>query len=331
MSELNIKQIKKQSFNKLKHSLLHLNLSGKNINYVIVNTLRRGALELVPTYAFIEESINIEENTSVFDNDELKNRLAQIPIFNVKPSVVLLEEKYWKNVNFDDPDREKHKDDTMELELYINKTNTSKDLLPITSKDFVFYENTKVVDKFKHIEPLLLFKLRPNEVFKCRLSGVLGIGKRNDIFSAVSNCYFEEINPKNEEEPHNYNLYIESMGQLDEYEILIRVCKIIQQNLKETVENIKQAYKNESVETSDYIVLEFLNITHTIGNLINDSLQNNPLVKFSGYAKPDQLEDRIIIKLLTTNNKPLEVLYSTVDQIIKDFDKLSNVIKKLYK
>jgi hypothetical protein len=44
-------------------------LPGKSVNPVLVNTLRRLSYDYVPIYAFPGESIQIEKNTSIFNND----------------------------------------------------------------------------------------------------------------------------------------------------------------------------------------------------------------------------------------------------------------------
>ena len=119
MLDFKVKELKKQPFKKYDGSELHLNITGNDVNHVIINTLRRAVLDLVPTYAFVAESIIIEENTSIFDNDELKNRLSGIPIFDVDVPVTLMSEDYWKNINYSDPERKKHPDDNKSLEMYI--------------------------------------------------------------------------------------------------------------------------------------------------------------------------------------------------------------------
>ncbi len=328
--DFKVKQLKKQSFEGFKQSELHLNLSGKHVNKVIVNTLRRACLELVPSYAFSPKTINIEKNTSIFDNDEMRCRLSQVPIFNVNVPITLLSEKYWKDVNYADPDRPKHPDDKITLEMYINAKNDTKDVMQVTTKNSKFYEDGTEVDKFSKIEAPLLIELRPDEIFKCHMVGVLGVGlgKGNNIFSATSTTFMKENNPKNEVEPHNYNLIVESSGQLDEYEILNRVCDILIKKVSDTKENIKRDYTGTEIEKSQFLELVLLNETHTIGNLINDHLQDHPDVEFSGYAKPDQNENRIIIKMKTKTLNPIKTFNDTIDKLIIYLKNVQKAIKK---
>jgi len=65
-------------------SYCKLNMSGRLINTVIVNTLRRVILTLIPTYGFNTENINITKNTSIFNNDYMRLRLSNFPIYLTK-------------------------------------------------------------------------------------------------------------------------------------------------------------------------------------------------------------------------------------------------------
>ena len=60
--DIKIKQINKQEFINLKASQLILEITGANVNYVLVNTLRRLCYDCIPTYAFSPENITIEKN-----------------------------------------------------------------------------------------------------------------------------------------------------------------------------------------------------------------------------------------------------------------------------
>ena len=81
--DLTIKIIeKKKSINGKSSNFLKFKLSGPDINYVIVNTLVRVGLSLLGSYAFNPEFINIERNTSIFNQNKMKLRISNIPIIN---------------------------------------------------------------------------------------------------------------------------------------------------------------------------------------------------------------------------------------------------------
>ena len=64
----NVKQDKSKGFSRLEFTI-----AGKDVNYVVVNTLRRMVLSEVPVYAFTEFTFN--KNNSVFHNNFLKNQI----------------------------------------------------------------------------------------------------------------------------------------------------------------------------------------------------------------------------------------------------------------
>ena len=71
LSKIDLKLIE---YNKLlSESNLDLRVKGKNIDHVVMNTIRRMVLTKVPIYAF--KDIVITENTSIFNNNYLKVRL----------------------------------------------------------------------------------------------------------------------------------------------------------------------------------------------------------------------------------------------------------------
>jgi len=313
--DINITELSKQKNNKYKSSQLVLQLSGKNVNSILVNTLRRGSLLLVPTYGFCRESILIEKNTSIFDNDYMRLRLSQLTIPNLKYDTFNLPNKYWKNINYGDLTREKDPRDKKKIELYINITNNSNELLNVTTDHIKIYEDgVELKDHFKHIAPILIVPLRPSQSFICRCVGVLGIGKVNDTWASCSNCFYEEL------DEHKYNLTLESQGQLEEYEILRRICKLLIEKIEDLSHIIKEKYSKNTDDNTLYIKLE--NEDHTLGNFINDILQDLDNVEFSGISKPDLLVDEVTIKLISTKNNP-------VDAVLVAFNKAKNILVKM--
>src|ERR1700679_658047 len=104
--DINIKQIHKQPFENLQASQLILDISGTTVNCCLVNSLRRLCIDHIPTYSGCEKSIVIDKNTSIcYDNDYMRLRLSQITVPNVQIDVSHLEDKYWKDIDFGDPNR----------------------------------------------------------------------------------------------------------------------------------------------------------------------------------------------------------------------------------
>ena len=81
--DIKIKEIDYSNFEKL-----HIEFSGKDVNYVLLNTLRRIIIQHIPTYAF--DKIDFIKNTSIFNNDILRIRYHNFPIQNIENNTVEL-------------------------------------------------------------------------------------------------------------------------------------------------------------------------------------------------------------------------------------------------
>lgn len=322
--DIKIKQLHKQEFKNLQASQLSIELSGKNVNYVLTNTLRRLCYDYVPTYAFPNELIKIEKNTSVYNNDYMKCRLSQITIPNLNNNIYYLHDDYWFNINYNDPNRNKHPDDKKVLETYINVTNNTNDNMNVTTEHLKIYEDgVELTNKFDSKFPHLLIDLRPNEVFSCKCVGVLGIGKVSSIWSAAGNSYYDEVNDT------KFNLTIESQGQIDEYDILYRSCYVVEEKIKIIKKLIEDKYNSPTIKDTDTLEIILENEDHTIGGLINYFLQENNNVVFSGISKPNLLLDKIIIKMKTIKNNPVKPFVEVLDYIVDLFKEIQSQIKDL--
>ena len=62
---------------------IHLSIKGNKVNYQNINLIRKIISEDIPTKAFDINNINIYKNTSVYNNDYLRNRFENIPIINI--------------------------------------------------------------------------------------------------------------------------------------------------------------------------------------------------------------------------------------------------------
>ena len=68
-------------------TFLKLEFSGNDVEYSLINALRKVCLNQIPIYAFHPSKINILRNSSVFDNSYMRERLSQLPIFNLKHNI----------------------------------------------------------------------------------------------------------------------------------------------------------------------------------------------------------------------------------------------------
>lgn len=321
--DIKIIQLKKQEQKDLRSSLLVLEFTGKSVNSSLINTIRRLCYGYVPTYSFCKQTIQIEQNGSIFDNDYMRLRLSQIVYPNLTVPIMYLPEKYWKNVDYSDNKREKIPEDNIDIEMYINVSNSTNEIMNVTTNNVNFVENGNDIEKIDKGYPHLIIKLRPKEVFKCKCKGVLGVGLNNDIWSAAGNCYYSELID------NKFKFTLESQGQMDEYEILYKACHVLNIKLKSIRDIIQNRYDNSDIKNKKDVEIHLENEDHTLGNIINEFLQINKNVVFSGLSKPDLLVKEVVIKLLCVNKDPLKYVYETIDHILDINNVIQAQIKKL--
>ncbi len=328
MSDFSVKELEFTT-DKYDTSFLKLELSGKNICYQTINALRKVCMNQIPIYAFHPSKINITRNSSVFDNSYMRERLSQIPINKFEHKVKDLALKYYKDINFADPKRVKHADDDNEVEIFVKAKNVGPEkILNVSTNDIKLTINNETIEPSKMFSseyPILLIQLRQGEEFECSMKGVLAVGEYDAIFNA-SNTYYDEI------EEDKYHLMVESAGQFNEYEILIRGCEIILDKLNSIRENVNQNQYQIVITENNAMILEIINEDYTCGGPINYFLQGMDEVVFSGVTNPDYMQKNIIIKFKVGDKyKPVEIFNKAVDETEKLFNKLKNKFTDLYK
>lgn len=337
---LQVKELEYQPRNELGYSKLVLEISnsGKSegseidvehdIDSLLVhcNTLRRVAMDDIPIYAFPPERINIEANNTIFNNDYMKLRLSQIPIFDVESEIYYLEKQYWEGVNYASDDRPKHPKEK-NIEIYINSYNNTPDLMNVTTNDIIYLEDGEQMEKYDKKYPILIIQLRPNETFKCHMRSALGVGQANNIFCAASNAFYEI---KEDEKENKLIFTIESQGQMSEHKILEKASMYISKR----VSDIKK-YILENIEevTEDLSRLEITleHEDHTMGGIINLKLQEHPKIIYSGLAKPDHLVNTVKITVATEKEGETNIkkyISDQINDIIEEFESFSKKINK---
>lgn len=320
--EVDIRELNKVTRHGYIESSLVLDFSGKSINHIVLNTLRRIMIQDIPCYAFAPECILIERNTSKLNNDQIKDKFMQIPIFDTYVDTYFLPAKYWKDVNYANNDREKYPSEKS-IELYISATNNTNEIINVTTKDIKYLEDSKdIKNKYESIHPIALLKLCPMESLQCRLIGVLGVGERNNIWSCVETVTYDIISE------HNIKLTIESQGQMDEYEILYKACLHAINKCDQLIEYFK---RNPTTNKAKNIELIIDNEDHTIGNILTYIIQDNPIVQYAGFHKPNFLIKQIVLKIEYSKelDNPMDPIIGALQYIIKLMDYIRNKVYNL--
>ena len=303
-------------------SSLILELTGKDANVIIANTLRRVGYDDIPTYAFAY--INIEHNNSVFNNDMMKIHLKQLPIYDINNKLYYLHPSFWENVDYNDKNRQKHEKEQM-IDAVVNMYNNTNQIRNVTTDDMEYYidGNKQKYPNKNPDAPILLIQLRPNETFKCVMKGCLGVGENSNIWAA-SHAFYEEI------EKNKIKFTIESMGQMPEHDIIIKGCKLIKMKLEGIKNEITNRVKSRDITKNQSIIFDLQNEDFTIGNLINDILQNHEDIIFAGISKIDHLVKMIRFKMSSVSGKtPIEPFFDSIKFLMVLFDSIEKQIMKI--
>lgn len=361
---ISIKVIEEKKIDDNFNNYLVLEFNG-DINNIIMNTLRRVIIELIPVYAFDKEDIKISKNTSIYNNDYMKLRLSQFPIYNIDNNinninkVSSLEEATnlssyeYKLENIEKIqtiENLKNIEKSNNFTMTINVKNTTNTIMNITTDSTTtsyYYNGINVSSPYK--KPLLIIKLKPNEEFNCTAISSLNIGLKNIIYSPVSVCVFSEINLK------KFLLNIESLKQISERELIIRACDIIKikinnlidiiikkintynsdkignQQVSLTTQDSSSTFQNSSVSIEEHYIKGIIiieNESHTFGNLITRYLQDHPNILFAGYKI-----DHLLVKELTIAYKTDDTNIINIFREIELYNNnlFDNIKKNIYK
>ena len=328
--DINITEVEKQETHDLKYSYLMLNFSGKDVDHVLVNTLRRIMLNNIPTYAIAPECITIEQNTSVFNNDQMRVRLIQLPILNTHVGVDYLPEKYWFNVDYASQEREIH-DEEKSIEIYISSKNDDENIRCVTTNDIKYYEDGKeIANKYNQKFPFVLIKLRPREIFVCRMKAVLGTGESSAIWAGVNNASY---NYDKTDAGGKAIIKIESQGQMDEYELIWKATKYMQHKLENLKTIISKKYADlpqKDVKDPQSFDITLDEESHTIGQILISHIQERDDIEYAGVGKKNELIKQITMTFRYKKymKEPLTPIMETIDKIISIMNFME---KKIYK
>ena len=279
---IEIIELSKRPYKGHTYSKLILQIRGTDAIPSTINGLRRAVYREVPTYALAPQAMTIEANDSVFNTDRMKLRLAQLPLFGLSNDITFLPRRFWYEVDYSDSKRDKHENDNINFEIYISAHNDTAINMDVTTDSVKFYHGGEQIQNiYKHIAPILIVQLKPNQAFKARCKAVLGIGERDDIWASASNCYYKEVGTR------DYKFTMEGRGIMDEYEALIKSCCIIKKKLQDIKTTIGNEFKGSNYNTDKILEITLKNEDHTIGEIINEGIQNHPDILYAGISKRD--------------------------------------------
>ena len=311
--------------NSHKNNRLELNIIG--VNNTIVNCIRRVAMSYIPIYSF--NKIIISQNTSIFNNNYLQLRLRNMPVYDIMSDThVFITKKKEKEVIVEETNIEITNDiDTSvvdvlnssslkQLTMYLDYTNNTNDIVTVGTDDCKFYYMEKLIDspyKLPLCGNIPIIKLQANQKIKLSAITELGIENMNAMYSAISIFTFK-IN-----DILNYDMAIESRGQLDELKILNFSLSILCDILDKLIAIVPDNYN-----ISGKILLD--DSDHTIGTIIAEGLQNHKKIKFAGYNMPHPLENKVMFhyEMIEKDN-----IKDILNDVVIHYKKIFNTIKGL--
>ena len=312
--------------NTFMNTRLELSFSGKNISHPLVNSIRRTALSDIPVYCW---NTSITKNTSVFHNNYMKNRINAIPVIGIENNNVFLksnseedeEEEDDNFLAFDNVDINSQEEsvDTSSLNninMYLDYVNNSKEIVTVSTDNCTFYyKGKKINNPYKN--PIPIVKLQANQQIKLSSVSELGSELKNTAeFSACSIFSYEMLNDT------NFNVFVESRGQINEKDIIVRSIENLKKQLLELNNSISD--KNEMVGT-----LKVGEQDHTLGNLIAYYALKDKSVDMFSYNLPHPLDRVIHFNYRLNKGEVKDVFSRTTNTIIKDLDTILVQVEKI--
>lgn len=315
----------------LEHSRLEIKISGKNIDNTIINSIRRAVYKYVPIYAFT--NFNIKKNNTLFNNDQLKLQISNIPVWKIVNNheiFIPVEKKDEEEVLEDTGIETKlENDDNVDLEtetslvqstlnqltMYVDVVNEGKENIIITTNNAKFYFGEKNIESpYKTEIPII--ELLPSQSLTFSVVSELNTRYHSDdaIFSPVSVCYFEEV------KGNEFIFIIESKGQISEQ----RIIEVAIKNIINKLESINKLIQEK--EFSDDNVLYFVNEDHTIGNLLAEGLKQSDKIDFASYCMPHYLDSKIKLEYKIKEKFKIKKVFDEV--IINYISIFQQIIKK---
>lgn len=310
---------------KVLDSRLEFNIKSSNINYAVVNALRRVATTDVPIYAFTD--IDINENTSVFNNNFLKLNIENLPVIGITSDKDIFEKEESDEVDEDNSimpmmidyiELNTNEDIKMsnlkQLTMYLDYTNDTTNIVTVGTNDCKFNVAEKQI-KSPYPVNIPIVKLQPGQ--KIKLSAITSLGTENNsaIFSPVS-IFTYKMNSDND-----YDIILESRGQIDE----LRILDIVSKNLVKQLNYFYTLIPDEDDLVGKMVLQDG---EHTLGNLISLGLQSHKNVEFASYNMPHPLDSTIVFHFKLKSGKIKSICKEVVEYYVKLFQEINNIIQK---
>jgi len=298
------------------NSNIKIELTGITFHYA--NMLRRVIKTYIPTYAFPAKNIKFTKNTSIINNDQMRERLMNMPVMyvnNPEDTVKQFLQLYGGetlNENY--------------FSMFVSYKNKTGKLAMVTTDMAKFYYLGKEI-KSPYKKPFLIIKLNNNEEFECTCDARLGLNLEEEfedpaIYDPVAGCAYDQV------EENKFIMVFESKQQFDELDIFRRAlsCLIIRLEYLNNLIKEKVINKEINKESENEGVLKIPNEDMTLGCILGYMLQMHPDIEFAGDYQPI-MSQRILELRYKTKTNIIDVFNDCTDMLIRSIKSIAKQLK----
>lgn len=293
------------------NSNIEIELTGITFHYA--NMLRRVLKTYIPTYAFPVDQIKITKNSSIVNNDQVRERLSNMPVMYINNNEDTV--KHFLDYYNGKSEKENF------FSMYVSyKNKTGKMAMVTTDMAKYYYLGKEIKSPYK--KPFLFVKLNNNEEFECMCEARIGLnleGLYNNaaIYDPVAACAYDQV------EENRFILRYESKQQFDEREILRRgiSCLIMRLEFLNNLVNEKIG-----VDQQREGILEIPNEDMTLGGILGYILQVHQDSEFVGDHQPDISMRNLQIRYKTKSNIT-DIFNECVDKLIVSLKSIARQLK----
>lgn len=293
-----------------------------NIKTSLVNGLRRVMISDIPVYNISTHKINFIKNTCIFDNEFIKHRLGLVSVKN--------------NIK-----------DYENILITLSKKNETDEIISVYLSDFKVLHKDKPIknEDFFKFPKTLITKLKPTQELEVETTVDIGIGRKNSRHTPVSTAVYHFVYNEDERDykrdkddyPLQYRFLIESSGQYEPNEILLKSIEVLKNKLNFFKRDIEKdtgkiTEFKKSPTKLNAMDIHIKNENDTLGNLLTQYILDNKDVEYSGYHIPHPLKKLLVIRLSYKDSSKetiIKLLVEAINNINKILDDLYSECKKI--
>jgi DNA-directed RNA polymerase subunit L len=314
-------------------------ISGDHMNHIFSNTIIRTTLSLVGAYAFDENDMTFDENSSIFNNDMLSLRFSNTPIFNnncdftspedFAEKCIRMEISRNENLYKKIPEIERlrletiHKQTLIDnLHMHINARNDTNDIMYATTgkKDCTFYQDEKEIPDI-YPEELHLVALKPNQALVATLASSFNIPLHDYVFASTQKAWHRYM------DDNKYRVFVVSYGQMSGRQNAIEACNIIViklENLRTTLFDAISKLDNDDREYNGLV--KILNDKHTMGCIFTRRMQDHKMIKYAGYKVEHPDDNHFMFKYTAEGMTITRCINASIDSLISDYTRIRDAL-----